>query len=34
MIKVDIQKTEDLALIADLLSKGIYPIQGCNYINK
>ena len=34
MIKLDIQKTEDLALIGVLLSKGIYPVQGCNYINK
>lgn len=32
MIKFDLQKIEDLALIGVLLSKEIYPIKGCNYI--
>ena len=32
MVKFDLQKIEDLALIGVLLSKDIYPKQGCNYI--
>lgn len=34
MIKFDLQKIEDLALVGVLLSKEIYPVQGCNYITK
>ena len=33
MIKFDLHKVEDLALIGVLLSRNIYPIQGSNYIN-
>ena len=32
MIRFDLQKIEDLALIGVLLSKDIYPVQGSNYI--
>lgn len=32
MVKFDLQKVEDLALIGVLLSKEIYPIKGCNYV--
>ena len=32
MVKFDLQRTEDLALIGVLLSKELYPKQGCNYI--
>lgn len=32
MLKFDLQKVEDLALIGVLLSKDQYPKQGCNYI--
>ena len=32
MVKFDLQKIEDLAVIGVLLSKGINPIQGSNYI--
>jgi hypothetical protein len=34
MLKFDLQKTEDLALIGVLLSKEKYPSQGSNYILK
>jgi hypothetical protein len=32
MVKFDLQKIDDLAYIGVLLSKDIYPKQGCNYI--
>lgn len=32
MVKFDLQKIDDLALIGVLLSKDLYPIQGSNYI--
>ncbi len=32
MLKFDLQKTEDLAVIGVLLSKDRYPTQGSNYI--
>lgn len=32
MVKFDLKKIEDLAYIGVLLSKDIYPTQGCNYI--
>lgn len=32
MVKFDLQKIEDLALVGVLLSKELYPVQGSNYI--
>ena len=32
MLECDLQKIEDLAIVGVLLSKDIYPKQGCNYI--
>lgn len=34
MIKFDLQKIEDLALVGVLLSKNIFPTQGSNYITE
>lgn len=34
MIKFDLHKTEDLALVGVLLARGVFPVQGCNYITQ